>query len=127
MNPRNSPGPRVAAALLAAVYIVALPAAITAAWIRGTVLSTSGYVAAVAPLAANPVVRATVRTTIDGEVSLVVSHAIKSAAPSPVSILAGPLSGGLGSLAGNGTGTLMASPEFQRRGWPPTPRRTARS
>ena len=59
-------------------------------------------------------VRATVRTTIDGEVSLVVSHAIKSAAPSPASILAGQLSGGLGSLAGNGIDTLMASPEFQR-------------
>jgi hypothetical protein len=100
--------------VLAVVYVLALPAAITAAWIRGTVISTSGYVAAVAPLAADPVVRATVRTTIDGEVSLVVSHAIKDAAPSPLSILAGPLSGGLGSLAGNSTGTLMASPEFQR-------------
>jgi hypothetical protein len=100
--------------VLAAVYIVALPAAITAAWIRGTVLSTSGYVAAVAPLAADPVVRATAATTIDGEVSLLVSHAIKSAAPSPLRILAGPLGGGLGSLAGNDTGTLVASPEFQR-------------
>jgi hypothetical protein len=77
--------------VLAVVYIVALPAAITAHWIRGTVLSTSGYVAAVAPLAANPVVRATVKTVIDGEVSLVV----KSAVPSSLSILAGPLSGGL--------------------------------
>ncbi len=114
MNPRTSSGRRVAAVVLAAVYIVALPAAIAAAWIRGTVLSTGGYVAAVTPLAANPVVRATVRTTIDGEVSLVVSHAIKNAAPSPVSILAGPLSGGLGSFAGAGTDTLMASPEFQR-------------
>ena len=36
-------------------------------------LSTSGYVATVAPLAADPVVRATVRTTIDEEVSLVIS------------------------------------------------------
>jgi hypothetical protein len=114
VNPRNSPGRRVAAVVLAAAYIVALPAAITAAWIRGTVLSTSGYVAAVTPLAANPVVRATVRTTIDAEVGLVVSRAIKSAAPSPVSILAGPLSSGLGSLAGNGIDTLTASPEFQR-------------
>ncbi len=96
------------------LYVLALPAAITAEWIRGTVLSTSGYAAAVAPLAADPAVRATVRTTIDGEVSLVLSHAIKTAAPSPVSILAGPLSGGLGRLAGNAAGTLMASPGFQR-------------
>jgi hypothetical protein len=100
--------------VLTTVYVAALPAAITSAWIHGTVLSTSGYVAAVSPLAADPVVRATVRTTIDGEVSLVVSHAIKNAAPSPVSILAGPLSSGLGRLAGHGVGTFMASPEFQR-------------
>ena len=113
MNPGDSPARRAAAAVLAVVYVLALPAAITSAWIRGTVLSTSGYVAAVAPLASDPVVRAAVRTTIDGEVSLVVSHAVKSA-PSPASILAGPLSGGLGSLAGNGINSVMASPEFQR-------------
>lgn len=53
MNPRNGPGRRAAAVVLTAVDIVAMPAAITAAWIRGTVLSTSGYVAAVAPLAAD--------------------------------------------------------------------------
>jgi hypothetical protein len=100
--------------VLTAVYIAALPAAITGEWIRGTVLSTGGYVAAVSPLAADPVVRATVRTTIDGEVSLVVSHAIAGALPSRLNILASPLSNGLGSLAGNGTDTFMASPEFQR-------------
>jgi hypothetical protein len=56
-----------------------------------------------------------VRATIDGEVSLVVSRAVKSAAPSsPAAILAGPLGSGLGNLAGDATGTFMASPEFQR-------------
>lgn len=114
MNPGGSPARRAVAAVLAVVYVLALPAAITAAWIRGTVLSTSGYAAAVAPLASDPVVRAAVRITVDGEVSLVVSQAVKSVAPSPVSILAGPLAADLGSLAGNGTGTLMASPQFQR-------------
>jgi hypothetical protein len=114
VNPRNSPGRRAAATVLTAVYVLALPAAITVAWIRGTVISSSGYIAVVAPLAADPVVRATAATTIDGEVSLLVSHAIKGAAPSRLSILAGPLGGGLGSLAGNDTGTLVASPEFQR-------------
>jgi hypothetical protein len=114
VNPGDSPARRAAAAVLAVVYVLALPAAITATWIRGTMLSTSGYVAAVAPLASDPVVRAAVRTTVDGEVSLVVSHAVKSAARSPASILAGPLSGGLGSLAGSGIDTLMPSPEFQR-------------
>jgi hypothetical protein len=114
VNSRDSPGQRALAGVLAMVYVVVLPAAITAMWIRGTVLSTGGYVAAVAPLSANPLVRAAVGTTIDREVSLVTGYAIKSAAPSPVSIFAGPLSSGLGSLAGNGTGTFMASPGFQR-------------
>lgn len=40
---------RVAAAALAAAFTVLLPASITSAWIRGTILSTSGYVAAVTP------------------------------------------------------------------------------
>jgi hypothetical protein len=114
VSPGGSPARRAAAALLTVVYILALPAATTAAWIRGTILSTSGYVAAVAPLAADPVVIAAVRATVDDETSLIVSHAVKSAAPSPLSILGGPLSGGLGSLPGNATGTLMASPEFSR-------------
>jgi hypothetical protein len=114
VSSRDSPGQRALAGVLAMVYVVVLPAAITAMWIRGTVLSTGGYVAAVAPLSANPLVRAAVGTSIDREVSLVTGYAIKSAAPSPVSIFAGPLSSGLGSLAGNGTSTFMASPGFQR-------------
>src|SRR5690349_19893531 len=48
----------VVAAALAAAFAVLLPAAITSAWIRGTILSTSGYVAAVTPVAASPAVRA---------------------------------------------------------------------
>lgn len=113
MSPRDRLGRR-AAAVLAVVYAAALPAAVTAAWIRGTVMSTSGYVAAVAPLAADPVVRATARTVIEGEVSLVVSHEIASAAPSPAGILAAPLGRGLGILAADGTGAFMAGPEFRR-------------
>jgi hypothetical protein len=35
------------AAALAATLVVLLPVEVTSAWIRGTVLSTSGYVAAV--------------------------------------------------------------------------------
>lgn len=54
------------------------------------------------------------RTTVDGEVWPGRQPRHQSAAPSPASILAGPLSSSLGSLAGNSTGTFMASPEFQR-------------
>ena len=105
MSSRDSPGQRALARVLAMVYVVVLPAAITAMWIRGTVLSTGGYVAAVAPLSANPVVRAAVRSTIDGEVSLVTGYAIKSAAPAP----------------------SWPARDSNGCGLPPTPRRTARS
>jgi hypothetical protein len=46
------------------VVEAAAPAAITAAWIRGTVFSTSGYVAAVAALAGDRAVRGAVRTAV---------------------------------------------------------------
>jgi hypothetical protein len=47
---------QAAAAGLAAAFIVLLPVAVTSAWIRGTVLSTSGYVAAVSNVAESPAV-----------------------------------------------------------------------
>jgi hypothetical protein len=50
---------RVLAAGLATAFVMLLPAGVTSVWLRGTVLSTSGYVAAVTPVATNPVVRAT--------------------------------------------------------------------
>jgi hypothetical protein len=51
----------VVAAALAAAFAILLPASIASAWIRGTILSTSGYVAAVTPVAASPAVRAAIR------------------------------------------------------------------
>jgi hypothetical protein len=102
------------AAILALLFALLLPAAITAAWIRGTVLSTSGYVSAVAPLAADPAVRAAVRATAASEIGPVLSHAADGALPPAVVILAGPLSNGMAGLTGDGISTFMASPAFQR-------------
>ena len=104
---------RAAAAALAAAFVVLLPAAMTSAWIRGTVLSTSGYVAAVSPVAANPVVRAAVQEAVTSQVDAVLNHA-ESALPPAARGLAGPLSRGLADLAGHGVSEFMASQAFQR-------------
>jgi hypothetical protein len=104
---------QAAAAILAMLFVVLLPAAITAAWIRGTVLSTSGYVAAVAPVAADPAVRAAVRAVAASEIGPALNHAA-SALPPAATILSGPLSGGLAGLADDGINRFMTSPAFQQ-------------
>jgi len=104
---------RAAAAALAAAFAVLLPASITSAWIRGTILSTSGYVAAVSPVAASPAVRAAVKDAVTSQVDAALSHAEASLPPS-TRVLAGLLGTGLAGFAGNGVGQLMASQAFQR-------------
>jgi hypothetical protein len=104
---------RTAAAALAAAFTVLLPAAMTSTWIRGTVLSTSGYVAAVTPVAANPVVRAAVQETVTSQIDAALSHVGRTLPPA-AGALAGPLSSGLAHLAGNGISRFMASPVFER-------------
>ena len=101
------------AAVFTAVFAAALPAAITAAWVRGTVLSTSGYVAAVAPLAADPAVLSAVRTATAGEIDLVLNHAA-STLPPAAAILARPLSSGLTGFAGNEINSILTSQAFQQ-------------
>jgi hypothetical protein len=97
--------------VLAALFAVLLPVAVTGAWVRGSVLSTSGYVAAVTPLAANPVVRAAVRSAAVSEVDSVLSRAAGSLPPA-AAVLAGPLGDGLASLAGDAVSEFMASTAF---------------
>jgi hypothetical protein len=81
---------RALAAGLATAFVMLLPAAVTGAWLRGTVLSTRGYVAAVTPVAANPVVRATVREAVTSQSDAALNSAAK-ALPSVPAALAGPL------------------------------------
>jgi hypothetical protein len=104
---------RVLAAGLATAFVMLLPAAVTSAWLRGTVLSTSGYVAAVTPVAANPVVRATVREAVTSQSDAALNSAAK-ALPSVPAALAGPLTGGLAVLTGNNVSRFMASPAFRQ-------------
>ena len=96
-----------------AVFAVLLPAAITAVWVRGTVLSTSGYAAAVAPLAADPAVRGAVRAAAAGEIDVVLNRAVSRLPPAAV-LLAGPLRRGLARLAEDEIDTIMTSQAFQK-------------
>jgi hypothetical protein len=106
---------RAAAAALAAWFVVLLPAAMTGAWIRGTVLSASGYVATVTPVTANPAVRARCRTPSPprSRPRCAAPRRAENTLPPAAGVLAGPLSRGLADLAGNGISDLMASQAFQ--------------
>jgi hypothetical protein len=97
---------RAAAATLAATFIILLPIAAASAWIRGTVLSTGGYVAAISNVAASPAVRTVIREAITAEASAVL--------PRTGGALAGLLRTGLANLAGKETSAFMASPAFRR-------------
>ena len=97
---------RAAAAALAATFIVLVPIAAASAWIRGSVLSTSGYVAAISNIAASPAVRAVIREAVTAEVSAVL--------PRAGGALARPLRAGLADLAGKQASALLAGPAFQR-------------
>lgn len=96
---------RVVAAVLAATFIVLAPVAVASAWIRGTVLSTSGYVAAVRDLPASPAVRAVIGEAVTAEVSVRLPRA---------DALAGPLRTRLADLAGQEASAFTASPAFER-------------
>ncbi len=103
---------RVVAAALAAVFAVLLPAAITSAWIRGAILSTSGYVAAVTPVAANPEVHAVVEAAVISRIDAALSHAGTSRSPA-AGVLAGPLRAWLAGLAKDAVSAFLASQAFQ--------------
>lgn len=100
---------RAVAAALAAMFIVLLPAAITSAWARSTVLSTSGYVAAVSTVATSPAVQAAIQEAVTTQVDASLRHAVP-ALPG----IGGVLGTGLADLAGKATGGFMASSAFQR-------------
>ena len=104
---------RAVSLALAVVFAILLPAAITSAWIRDTILSTSGYVAAVTPVAANPEVRAQVEAAVTSKVDAALSNA-ETSLPPPARVLAGSLRAGLDGLARNAVGEFMASQAFQR-------------
>ena len=104
---------RAVAAAHAAAVVVLVPASITSTWIRGTILSSSGYVAAVTPVAASPAVRAAVQDAVTSQVDAALSHAEASLPPS-TRVLVGLLGTRLTGFARNGVSQLVASHAFQR-------------
>jgi hypothetical protein len=104
---------RVVAAALAVAFAVLLPFSVTSAWIRGTIISTDGYVAAVAPVAANPEIRAAVEDAVASRIDAALSHA-ETSLPPPARALAARLGTGLAGFASSQVGRLMASQAFQR-------------
>jgi hypothetical protein len=110
---RRNRARRAVAAVLAATFVVLMPATVISAWIRGTVLSTSGYVAAVTPVAANPAIRAAVQDAVTTQVDAALKRAERSLPPA-ARLLAGPLSNGLADLAENRISEFTASPAFRR-------------
>jgi hypothetical protein len=103
----------VAAAVLAVAFAILLPASVTSLWIRGTILSTNGYVAAVSSVAASPAVQTAVADAVAGQVDAALSRAGTSLPP-PARALAALLAIRLSGLARNWVGQLMASQAFQR-------------
>lgn len=104
---------QVAATVLTVLFAVLLPVAVTGAWIRGTVLSNSGYVAAVSPVAADPTVHAAVQSAAAEEISPLISHAADEL-PSVLGLLARSLDGGLQHMVSDGINGFMTTPAFQR-------------
>ena len=78
-----SPARRAVATVLAMAFVILLPATITSVWIRGTLLSASGYVAAVTPVAANPAVRAEIQEVVTSQVDAALSRAGARCRPPP--------------------------------------------
>ena len=97
---------RAAAAALAATFIASVPVAVASAWIRGTVLSTSGYVAAISNIAASNELRTVIREAVTAEASAVL--------PRAGGALADRLRAGLVDLAGQEASAFMAGPAFRR-------------
>jgi len=110
---RRNRARRAAAAALAAAFAILLPASVTSTWIRGTILSTSGYVAAVTPVTASPAVRSAVQDAVTSQVDAVLGHAGTSLPPSARG-LAGLLAVRLAGLARDWVSQVMASQAFQR-------------
>lgn len=104
---------RGVAVTLAAAFAVLLPASVASAWIRGTILSTSGYVTAVTPVAASPAVRDAIQDAVTGQVDAALGDA-EASLPPAARALAGLLGTGLAGLARNGVRQLVASQAFER-------------
>lgn len=100
--------------LLVLLFALLVPLTTTVAWASHTLLSTDGWVQTVAPLAADPVVRAAVGTDVTNQLfaAVDVNHKIASVLPGPASFLAGPITSTLRGFTNQAVGWVLASPKF---------------
>lgn len=100
--------------LLVLLFALLVPLTTTVAWASHTLLSTNGWVETVAPLAADPVVRAAVGTDVTNQLfaAVDVNHKIASVLPGPASFLAGPITSTLRGFTNQAVGRVLASPKF---------------
>lgn len=111
---RQHRGRRWAVALLIVLGCILLAAANLTFWLRGTVLSTNGWVAAIGPLSRNETIANAMSLYVVGEVfdTVDVASLVAEALPEKVAILSGPLTGVLQDLAQDAVTTAIQSDPF---------------
>ena len=107
-------GRRWAVALLIVLGCILLAGANGAFWLKGTVLSTNRWVAAVGPLSRNEAIANTVSVYVVGDLfeAVDVASMVEEALPEEVRVLSGPLTKGLQELFGAVTTTVIRTDEF---------------
>lgn len=107
-------GRRWAVALLIVLGCILLAGANGAFWLKGTVLSTNRWVAAVGPLSRNEAIANTVSVYVVGDLfeAVDVASMVEEALPEEVKVLSGPLTKGLQELFGDVTTTVIQSDQF---------------
>jgi len=106
---------RPLAAFLAVVAALSLVFAVTASWVRTTLLDTDSWVEAVGTLPSNPDLQELVAVRVADEVLMLVDlPALLDNAVGPVGrFLAGPVEGASRGFIENATTSVLASPRFE--------------
>ncbi len=103
-----------AVTLLIILGCILLAAANGAFWLRGTVLSTNRWAAAVGPLSRNEAIANTVSVYVGGDLfeAVDVTLMVEEALPEEVKVLSGPLVGVLQDLGEGAAATVIQSDQF---------------
>lgn len=107
---------RAGAVVLVVLFVILLPVTITTAWLHRTVLSTDGYLAAVAPIGTSPAVHAVVsrQVTDAAFAALEPEKVIAGALPPRAAPLAGPLSSGARSFLEESVTRFLGTAAFEQ-------------
>jgi hypothetical protein len=107
-------GRRWAVSLLIALGVILLAVANVVFWVRGTVLSTNGWVAAVGPLSRNETIANALGIYVVGEVfeTLDVASMISNLLPGQFQAVSGPLAALLQDLGQDAVATVVQTDQF---------------